>query len=103
MPFGHERCLAASMTWTAQDSGDQNAECHRTLLGAQCYAAAVFLKSVKIVLASPDGGKPVAETTASIRSSYSGFSRESFHALCMAAFQEYPHPLSNEQFKVPVE
>jgi hypothetical protein len=101
VPFGGQ-CLTASMAWGTRENGDLDADCEHSSGGVECHARAVHLKSVKLVLARPGVG-PISETTASIRSNFTGFSRESFHALCVAAFHDYPGPLSNAQFDVPVE
>jgi hypothetical protein len=100
--IGRGQCLSASMSWTIRDTGDRSGECSRTLVGAECYSTAVRVKSLKLVLAQP-AGKVLAETTASIRSDRAEFTRESFHALCTAAFEDFPQPMSNAQFDVPVD
>jgi hypothetical protein len=94
--MGRGECLVATMSWAVRDTGDRN-EC-----GGECYSTAVHVKSLKLGLA-PSAGKVLAETTASIRSDRAEFTRESFHALCTAAFENFPQPLSNEQFEVPVD
>jgi hypothetical protein len=103
VPFGGGQCLAATTIWGARENGDVDADCQRTFAGVECHASAVHIKSMKLVLARPGGGGATSETTAAIRSRFAGFSRESFHALCAAAFHDYPGPLSNAQFDVPVE
>ena len=100
--MGRGECLAATMSWAVRDTGDRNGECAGTLGGAECYSTAVRIKSLKLALAQ-SAGKVLAETTASIRSDRAEFTRESFHALCTAAFENFPQPLSNEQFEVPVD
>ena len=99
--MGRGQCLAASMGWTVRDTGDRASQCSGTVGGAECYSTAVRVKSLKLALAQP--GKVLAETTASIRSDRAEFTRESFHALCAAAFHDFPQPLSNVQFEVPVD
>ena len=100
--MGRGQCLSASMSWAVRDTGDRNGGCSPTLVGAECYSTAVRVKSLKLVLAQ-SAGKVLAETTASIRSDRAEFTRESFHALCTAAFEDFPHPLLNAQFEVPVD
>jgi hypothetical protein len=97
--MGRGECLAATMSWAVRDTGDRYGGCGG---GGDCYSTAVRIKSLKLALAQ-SAGKVLAETTASIRSDRAEFTRESFHALCTAAFENFPQPLSNEQFEVPVD
>ena len=103
VPFGGGQCLAATVTWATRDSGDRDADCYGTWAGAECHSTTVHVKSLKLVLAQALGDNALAETTAVIRSSYREFSRESFLALCTAAFHDYPRPLSRVQFDVSVD
>lgn len=100
---GRGPCVSASLTWAVRDTGDRSGDCSPTWTGgAECYSTAVRIKTLKVALTRPTG-KVVAETTASIRSDRAEFTRESFHALCAAAFQDFPQPMTNEQFEVPVD
>jgi len=100
---GSQPCLAVSMIWAVRDTGDRDGDCTRTWAGAECESTAIHAKSLKLVLTEPVGGRVLAETTAAIRSSREYYSNESFHALCSAAFRDFPRPLSNAQFDVPVD
>jgi hypothetical protein len=100
--MGRGQCLSASMIWRVRDTGDRSGACSPTMGGAECYSTAVRVKSLKLTVAQP-AGKVLAETTASIRSDRAEFTRESFHALCAAAFEDFPQPMSNAQFEVPVD
>jgi hypothetical protein len=95
------QCLSASTSWSVRDTGDRRGKCSGTLGAAECYSTAVHIKSLKLALAQ--SGKVLAETTASIRSDRAEFTRESFHALCAAAFEDFPQPMSNAQLEVPVD
>lgn len=101
--FGNGQCLAATLSWAVRDTGDRTAGCNGTWTGgAECYSTAVRVKSLKVAL-TESTGKVLAETTASIGSTRNDFTRQTFRALCTAAFHEFPQPLANEQFDVPLE
>jgi len=102
VPF-NGKCLSVTTLWTVRDTGDREGECSKTWVGAECQSSAVQAKSLKLTLAEPANGRPLAETTATIRSTHAQFSRESFQALCSAAFHDFPQPLSNAQFQVPID
>jgi hypothetical protein len=91
------------MLWSNRATGDYDDDCFRTFTGAECKSRPVRAKSLKLILAQAATGKALAETTATIHSNHAQYSRESFHALCTAAFYDFPKPLSNTQFDVPVE
>jgi hypothetical protein len=91
------------MTWQSRNTGDLDADCDRTVYGASCQATEVRLKSMRLTLAPALAAAAIAETTASIHSGYSGFSKQSMQALCSAAFRDYPKPLTNSQFDVAVD
>lgn len=97
------QCLPASLRWESGETGAHEAECSRTLGGAECSSTAVHRKSLRLVLTNPRTNRPLVETMASIDSSFAGFSRESLRALCRAAFHDYPNPLSSAQFDVSVD
>jgi hypothetical protein len=99
---GSGQCLAATMSWAVRDTGDRSGACAGTWGAAECYSSAVRIKLLKLTLAQSTG-RVLAETTASILSDRAEFTRENFHALCTAAFENFPQPLSNEQFEVPVD
>jgi hypothetical protein len=101
--LGNSPCLTVTTIWAARATGDREGDCVPTWTGAECESAAVHLKSLKLVVAQPATGKVLAETTAAVRSSHSQFSQESFHALCTAAFHDFPRPLANAQFDVPMD
>jgi hypothetical protein len=101
--WGQGQCLAATLSWSARDTGARSGDCVNTWGGgAECYSTGVHIKYLKVALA-PAAGKVVAETTASVRSAHNDFTRESFRALCSAAFHDFPQPLSSERFEVSVE
>jgi hypothetical protein len=101
--YGSGQCVVATMSWAVRDTGDRAGDCSRTWGGgAECYSTAVRIKSLRVSLAQ-SAGKVLAETTASIRSDRAEFTRESFHALCAAAFHDFPNPFSNAQFNVRVD
>ena len=102
IPYGTGQCLVATMTWASRETGDRVGDCTGWYAYATCTDHAVRLKSMKLTLSPLLGGQAVVETTAAIDSSYSGFSPHSLRALCSAAFKDYPQPLTNAQFDVPV-
>lgn len=100
--FANGGCLVATMTWSTGDTGARQGTCERNLFGAECESNAIHLKSLKVALGAP-GQPTIAETTASIYSSFGGFNEHSYFALCSAAFHDYPQQLSNEKLDVDTE
>jgi hypothetical protein len=89
------------MTWTVGDTGRRVGGCSLvTPYGTQCESSAVHRKSVTVVLTRPTTNQPVMQTLAAIDSHSGGFSERSFRALCLAAFHDYPKPLSSAHFDV---
>ena len=101
VPFGHDQCLAANMTWEMRDTGARESECKRNLSGGECPSTGVHVKLLKLTLSRPGVYDAISRTTATILSNFEGFSAESFRTLCTAAFHDYPHALSDVELDVP--
>jgi hypothetical protein len=101
--FDNASCLAATLVWSTRNTGEWVGDCSRTLIGSECEGSSIHAKSVKVILTRPTTGKVIAESTAAIHSDHGGFSQKSFHALCTAAFHDFPLPLSNARFDVSIE
>jgi len=103
VPFELGQCLATTMTWHSKATGYRKDECVPVFGGVDCDSSAIHMKSVRLRLTPPGSDKVVMESIASIDSDFDGFSPQSFRALCLAAFHEYPQALSGAQFKVRIE
>lgn len=101
--YGSRECLPVSLLWQVSDTGRREGDCVRNWVGAECQSSAVHRKSVKVVLTRPNTNQAVIETIAAIDSHNGGFSDQSFRALCLAAFHDYPQPLQSKRFEVSTE
>ncbi len=103
VPFGTPGCLVATMAFAWNLTGDFEGECVRGALGATCSESAVRHKRVKVTLTRGVGGDVLVESTATIRSTNSAFTAQSYTALCRAAFHDYPRSLRAARFDVEVD
>jgi len=102
VPYGTPGCLVATVGWWEHGTGRLDVQC-QAVMGVTCTGHEIRQKVAKVTLAEQPGGPAIAESVAALQSESSGFTEATFYALCRTAFHQYPKPLSNYQFEVPVD